>query len=109
MQFRFFMVCSTRALPILPLFFFLMIRRPPGSTPFPYTTLFRSRCALTNDPAVSPHTFRKTEGDAARPGAWLQYGRLVGGGTAHFTANYWRHAPGRAASPTVLQIGRAHV
>src|SRR2546430_13366583 len=24
------------------LFFFLMIRRPPGSTLFPYTTLFRS-------------------------------------------------------------------
>src|SRR5258705_1479260 len=24
-------------------FFFLMIRRPPRSTPFPYTTLFRSR------------------------------------------------------------------
>src|SRR5205823_8121962 len=24
-------------------FFFLMIRRPPGSTLFPYTTLFRSR------------------------------------------------------------------
>src|SRR2546422_515378 len=28
------------------LFFFLMIRRPPRSTLFPYTTLFRSRCAL---------------------------------------------------------------
>src|SRR6478609_10659444 len=28
------------------LFFFLMIRRPPRSTLFPYTTLFRSR--LTN-------------------------------------------------------------
>src|SRR2546426_1545115 len=29
--------------PILPLlFFFLMIRRPPRSTLFPYTTLFRS-------------------------------------------------------------------
>src|SRR2546430_6645708 len=27
------------------LFFFLMIRRPPRSTLFPYTTLFRSRCA----------------------------------------------------------------
>src|SRR2546425_6255319 len=27
---------------ILPLFFFLMIRRPPRSTLFPYTTLFRS-------------------------------------------------------------------
>src|SRR5262249_61756898 len=28
--------------PTLPLFFFLMIRRPPRSTLFPYTTLFRS-------------------------------------------------------------------
>src|SRR5207302_9520790 len=26
-----------------PLFFFLMLRRPPRSTLFPYTTLFRSR------------------------------------------------------------------
>src|SRR5216683_7106429 len=26
-------------------FFFLMIRRPPRSTLFPYTTLFRSACA----------------------------------------------------------------
>src|SRR2546430_4092187 len=26
----------------IPLFFFLMIRRPPRSTLFPYTTLFRS-------------------------------------------------------------------
>src|SRR5258708_15011874 len=29
------------------LFFFLMIRRPPRSTLFPYTTLFRSTQALT--------------------------------------------------------------
>src|SRR5882762_11391855 len=28
------------------LFFFLMIRRPPRSTLFPYTTLFRSPCRL---------------------------------------------------------------
>src|SRR2546423_10333030 len=28
------------------LFFFLMIRRPPRSTLFPYTTLFRSRSGL---------------------------------------------------------------
>src|SRR2546429_6291763 len=27
-----------------PFFFFLMIRRPPRSTLFPYTTLFRSQC-----------------------------------------------------------------
>src|SRR5256885_10451475 len=30
------------ALPSFPFFFFLMIRRPPRSTLFPYTTLFRS-------------------------------------------------------------------
>src|SRR5437660_3557739 len=29
-------------LPGLPFFFFIMIRRPPRSTLFPYTTLFRS-------------------------------------------------------------------
>src|SRR5256885_841572 len=29
-------------------FFFLMIRRPPRSTLFPYTTLFRSRCSATS-------------------------------------------------------------
>src|SRR3970282_2604532 len=38
------------------LFFFLMIRRPPRSTLFPYTTLFRSRRRsppLWYDPALS--------------------------------------------------------
>src|SRR6266511_5757026 len=30
-------------LPIVFVFFFLMIRRPPRSTLFPYTTLFRSQ------------------------------------------------------------------
>src|SRR3712207_7356332 len=30
-------------------FFFLMIRRPPRSTLFPYTTLFRSRSRPTRD------------------------------------------------------------
>src|SRR2546430_13480544 len=29
-------------MPLFALFFFLMIRRPPRSTLFPYTTLFRS-------------------------------------------------------------------
>src|SRR2546430_11426083 len=33
------------------LFFFLMIRRPPRSTLFPYTTLFRSDLALAETPA----------------------------------------------------------
>src|SRR2546430_16521312 len=34
---------SSLRILILPFFFFLMIRRPPRSTLFPYTTLFRSR------------------------------------------------------------------
>src|SRR3712207_8300261 len=33
------------------IFFFLMIRRPPRSTLFPYTTLFRSR----SSPAIEAH------------------------------------------------------
>src|SRR5439155_26752931 len=37
---HFFMICSH--LSFFFLFFFLMIRRPPRSTLFPYTTLFRS-------------------------------------------------------------------
>src|SRR6266849_7219686 len=45
----------------LSLFFFLMIRRPPRSTLFPYTTLFRS-------PSSQP------TGQRARPtvGCWLE-------------------------------------
>src|SRR3712207_7973421 len=35
------------------IFFFLMIRRPPRSTLFPYTTLFRSRGAGTGKPPMS--------------------------------------------------------
>src|SRR5256885_531853 len=35
------------------LFFFLMIRRPPRSTLFPYTTLFRSRVVLAVDADVA--------------------------------------------------------
>src|SRR5438270_9362493 len=33
-------------------FFFLMIRRPPRSTLFPYTTLFRSRISICHDQVV---------------------------------------------------------
>src|SRR2546425_2073364 len=37
--------CQSRQMYSLS-FFFLMIRRPPRSTLFPYTTLFRSRAGL---------------------------------------------------------------
>src|SRR5260370_22783189 len=45
-----------------PAFFFLMIRRPPRSTLFPYTTLFRS----PRNPA-----------GIARPGRWVSSTRTV--------------------------------
>src|SRR5260370_14695198 len=38
----FFAASKRSVLPMLIMFFFLMIRRPPRSTLFPYTTLFRS-------------------------------------------------------------------
>src|SRR5207249_7942590 len=37
--------CVLDRSPLPRLFFFLMVRRPPRSTLFPYTTLFRSRTA----------------------------------------------------------------
>src|SRR6476660_10215524 len=39
-------------------FFFLMIRRPPRSTLFPYTTLFRSRVAARDSPRGKPSRAR---------------------------------------------------
>ena len=45
---------------------------------------------LTNDPKVQPITYRKNESEKARRVKAIQYGRQVGGGSVHFTANYWR-------------------
>src|SRR5690349_22428583 len=47
------MACSVAQLPSLyVVIFFLMLRRPPRSTLFPYTTLFRSRRELAARPVV---------------------------------------------------------
>src|SRR3712207_8334147 len=48
---------------MLYFFFFLMIRRPPRSTLFPYTTLFRSRRAR----GVGAAALRAAAGAAATP------------------------------------------
>src|SRR5216683_3409156 len=40
--------------PVPHFFFFLMIRRPPRSTLFPYTTLFRSRRVPSPLPPACP-------------------------------------------------------
>ena len=42
---------------------------------------------LTNNPRLQPQTFRATESETAKPRDYLSYGRVVGGGTVHFTAN----------------------
>src|SRR3712207_8318882 len=59
------------------LFFFLMIRRPPRSTLFPYTTLFRSR-----------RRRGRTRGSAAR--AWIPVQAVVGSRRLHHRCHMWR-------------------
>src|SRR5689334_13550173 len=46
--------------------------------------------ALMNDHRRQPNTFRKTESERAVVQPVVGYGQCVGGGTVHFTANYWR-------------------
>jgi choline dehydrogenase-like flavoprotein len=46
--------------------------------------------ALTNDYHTQPNTFRASPNDVAKTKGVIKYGRLVGGGSVHFTANYWR-------------------
>src|SRR5258706_12525376 len=58
------------------LFFFLMIRRPPRSTLFPYTTLFRSPLSIRHFRRISllfkattsaPHPANTTDPASCRP------------------------------------------
>src|SRR3712207_7839468 len=51
---------------LLRYFFFLMIRRPPRSTLFPYTTLFRSSSSSTplKQSRIFPHLFLKLSREA---------------------------------------------
>src|SRR2546426_5586164 len=62
------LVCFT--LTMYFLFFFLMIRRPPRSTLFPYTTLFRS--GILRNESTSPRSWRgrraRVPARAALPG-----------------------------------------
>lgn len=46
--------------------------------------------AMTNDLKRQPNTYRKNEAEKAKLQECIQYGRQVGGGSVHFTANYWR-------------------
>src|SRR3712207_8640153 len=58
-------------------FFFLMIRRPPRSTLFPYTTLFRSRRHPAGADVLDEPARLGPAGDDRRPGlAALEHGGL---------------------------------
>jgi len=46
--------------------------------------------ALTKDHDLQPGTVRATESETAVRRGWFGYGRVVGGGSVHFAANYWR-------------------
>src|SRR3989441_12844720 len=71
------------------LFFFLMIRRPPRSTLFPYTTLFRSRPRL---PQPLSHPAQRRAARRETPRALSQAARLL------------RPAPGPRA-PRAVALG----
>src|SRR2546430_15538128 len=58
---------------LLLYFFFLMIRRPPRSTLFPYTTLFRSRGGAAKPGALERRPRRGV--GAQRGGARVQFVR----------------------------------
>ena len=45
---------------------------------------------LINNHKLQPNSFRRSEQEKAKQKPAVIYGRMVGGGTVHFTANYWR-------------------
>src|SRR3712207_8146510 len=63
--------------PLYTLFFFLMIRRPPRSTLFPYTTLFRSHHR------GSDGALRRAAGAERNVDGMLRDGFVVGGHLRH--------------------------
>src|SRR5256885_13503851 len=77
-------------------FFFLMIRRPPRSTLFPYTTLFRSVLAMM--PLLALRQVRHAMRSSVARRRLLAAGLLLAG-----YALVWM------AAGLVMEIGRAHV
>src|SRR4051795_13782289 len=89
-------------------FFFLMIRRPPRSTLFPYTTLFRSRSWRPCNDNVSSHATPIHSGRSEEHTSELQsHSHLVcrlllekkketnhDGGTYRFGAHHQMHRQG---------------
>src|SRR5256886_14971485 len=105
---------------VYSLFFFLMIRRPPRSTLFPYTTLFRSASRGSppgatqsrSNPPQRPRPGARGARPARRAPPTLpgRQGRAAAGRRAPSRRGSAR--PGnspRAGSEGIREIGRAHV
>ena len=52
------------------------------------------QAAYTNNPKTQPVTLREKESEKAAVRDVINYCRMVGGGSVHFTANYWRFHEG---------------
>src|SRR3712207_8320631 len=91
------------------LFFFLMIRRPPRSTLFPYTTLFRSPLYNVVGNGIGPLD-RGTPAPLVAPGL-VAKGRAagvpVGGGSEQPGQTHRR--PGRDRKSTRLNSSHANI
>src|SRR2546427_7669347 len=60
-----------------------MIRRPPRSTLFPYTTLFRSLAHLTEDRLTRPLTYKNLKGETWTYSMWQTLWHVVNHQTYH--------------------------
>src|SRR5436190_20935577 len=47
------------------------------------------RDGIINNHKTQPNTFRRTPDENARVQPVVEYAKLVGGGSVHFTTNYW--------------------
>jgi choline dehydrogenase-like flavoprotein len=52
------------------------------------------QASMTNNPRTQPVTFREKESEKAQIRDVINYCRMVGGGSVHFTGNYWRFHEG---------------
>src|SRR2546421_3721160 len=106
--FVFFFSIDSRSLSFI-FFFFLMIRRPPRSTLFPYTTLFRSRGAHRHPPHA-PGAARVPRGAAGRerPARMRLAGPAVSRARDQGGAAAARHRPGALLPWPPARAARVH-
>src|SRR5690606_41443418 len=76
---------------------FLMIRRPPRSTLFPYTTLFRSNSTASRTTTCAP---------PARPARWCWAGRWRSGAEGSTAWDRFWTWPGRSGKGTACEDRR---